>query len=182
MSNLSSCVRTTTAVSRSSWICANASSGHSTTISSALGTRSGVANRARASTQIVRQPTDFASAHSASPVSTAPTTTSRGGGPKTSAKIVSPSCSSVPLRRISPRQLSQAEHVVADDLAPVEQDDQLAAQLALARDDREDDGALGPVREREQRVGDAQSRGSRKTSISPPHGSPTPSAWSSVIP
>ena len=41
----------------------------------------GVAKSARASTQIVCQPSSPAAAHSASAVSTAPTTTSRGGGP-----------------------------------------------------------------------------------------------------
>ena len=59
MSNLSSWVSTTTAVSRSGAIRSNAASGHSTMISSALGTRLGVAYSARASTQIVCQPSSL---------------------------------------------------------------------------------------------------------------------------
>ena len=54
-------------------------------IRSALGSRSGVAKVARASTTIVSQPSSFAAAQSASAVSTAPKTTNRGGGPYTSA-------------------------------------------------------------------------------------------------
>ena len=61
-SNLSSWVRTTTAVAWSGATCANASSGHATISSSALGIRSRVANFARASATIVRQPSSFAPA------------------------------------------------------------------------------------------------------------------------
>ena len=46
---MSSCVRTTTAVAASGATCASASSGQSSRISSALGSRSGVAKRGRAS-------------------------------------------------------------------------------------------------------------------------------------
>ena len=49
-------------------------------------------------------------------------------------------------------------------------------------DDGEEDSALVGVRELEQPVADAQSKRSTKTSISPPQGSPTPSASSSEIP
>jgi hypothetical protein len=48
------------------------SSGHATTISPALGSRSGVAKRARASATIVDQPRSPAARQSASAVSTAP--------------------------------------------------------------------------------------------------------------
>src|SRR2546423_1770249 len=76
MSSRSSCTSETRAVSASTSI----SSGHLTTISSALGTRSRVASPARGSTTTVRQPSGFASAQSASAMSPAPTATRRGGG------------------------------------------------------------------------------------------------------
>jgi hypothetical protein len=69
---LSSCVKTTTAVAWSGSTCANASSGHATISSSALGIRSAVANLPRASATIVRQPRSFAARQSDSAVSTAP--------------------------------------------------------------------------------------------------------------
>jgi hypothetical protein len=72
MSNLSSCVRTTIAVPASGSTRAMVSSGHATTISPALGSRSGVAKRARASATIVDQPRSPAARQSASAVSTAP--------------------------------------------------------------------------------------------------------------
>ena len=59
-SNLSSWVSTTTAVPMSGWTCANASSGQATMSSSALGIRSRVAKRARASATIVVHPSSFA--------------------------------------------------------------------------------------------------------------------------
>src|SRR5207344_781421 len=66
-------------------------SGQPTTISSALGSRSGVANLARASTTTVRQPSSFAAAQSDSAVSIAPNASTRGGGPYTSANARPPS-------------------------------------------------------------------------------------------
>jgi hypothetical protein len=70
---------------------------------------------------------------------------------------------------------------VADRLVPVEQDEQLGAR-ARPLDDGEEDGPLVGVRELEQPVGDAHSKRSTKTSISPPQGSPTPKASSSEMP
>jgi hypothetical protein len=69
---LSSCVSTTIAVAVSGGCCASASSGQATSSSSALGIRSRVANRARASATTVLQPSSFAAAQSDSAVSTAP--------------------------------------------------------------------------------------------------------------
>jgi hypothetical protein len=68
--------------------CASASSGQATSSSSALGIRSFVAKRARASATTVFQPSSFAVLQSASDGSTAPLTKRIGGGPKTSAKTV----------------------------------------------------------------------------------------------
>ncbi len=119
-------------------------------ISSALGTRSGVAYWARASTQIVRQPTRFAAAQSASPVSTAPTTTSRGGGPNTSAKTFSPSCSSSAATALFRRERRESERILADYLATIEQHEHLAPELAVAFDDGEEHRPLVAVREGEQ--------------------------------
>ena len=70
----------------------------------------------------------------------------------------------------------EPERIVADHLIAVEQHEQLAADFAVALDDGEQHCALVAVREREQVVGERQSSRSRKTSISPPHGRPTPSA------
>ena len=85
---MSSWVRTTTAVSLPGRTRASASSGHATISSSALGIRSAVANLPRASATIVCQPSRLARRQSSSAVSTAPMTSSRGGGPNTSAKIL----------------------------------------------------------------------------------------------
>ena len=52
----------------------------------------------------------------------------------------------------------------------------------VALEHGEEHGPLLAVGELEQRLGEAQSSRSRKTSISPPHGSPTPSACSSEMP
>ena len=49
-------------------------------------------------------------------------------------------------------------------------------------DDGEDDGAAALLDDPVQLGVDAHSSGSTKTSISPPHGSPMPSAMSSVMP
>ena len=89
MSSRSSWTSETTAVSASTSI----SSGHATISSSALGTRSRVASPVRGSTTTVCQPSGRASAQSASAMSPAPTTTSRGGGETRSANTVRPSSS-----------------------------------------------------------------------------------------
>ena len=80
-SSFGSWVRTAIAVARSMPpSCANASSGHAATTSSASGKRAGCAKRARGSTTNGRQPAARASRHSAAAKSTAPKAISRGGG------------------------------------------------------------------------------------------------------
>ncbi len=75
----------------------------------------------------------------------------------------------------------QAAGVIPVRFLTVEQNDQLRAGGGPF-DHREDDRPLVAVCEREQDVGQAQSRRSTNTSISPPQGSPTVSASSSEIP
>jgi len=62
-----------------------------------------------------------------------------------------------------------------------EEDEELRSG-AGALEDGEKHSALVRVREREEPFGQVHSRGSTKTSISPPHGSPMPSASSSEMP
>ena len=79
------------------------------------------------------------------------------------------------------RQRREPERVVADDLAAVEQHQHVRAAM-LALEHGEEHGPLLAVGELEQPVGEGHSSRSRKTSISPPHGRPTPSACSSEMP
>src|ERR687884_655927 len=136
---------------------ANTSSGQPTIRSSALGMRSRVANFARASATIVRQPSCFATAQSASAVSTAPTTRRRGGGSKTSAKTRRPSCSSTvlrPDRRRAPTSAASSGGALPPP-APRQRVDQLLVGLldedvdppAARQADLESDVVRDPVRE-----------------------------------
>ena len=55
------------------------------------------------------------------------------------------------------RDLRQAQRVVTDDLAALDEHEHLATELALALDDSEEHRALVAVREREQRLRERQS-------------------------
>src|SRR5436190_343636 len=156
-SQRSSCVSTTTAVRSSGGNRSSASSGQATTSSPALGIRSRVANRDRASETIVRQPSTFAARQSSSARSTAPKTRSSGGGPSTSAKTCSPSISCSPVRVTSPFVESQRSPACSPSTT-------VNATCAASGS------------------GSSSSTRSTKTSISPPHGSPTSHASSSAIP
>src|SRR5436190_3690819 len=156
-SQRSSCVSTTTAVRSSGGNRSSASSGQATTSSPALGIRSRVANRDRASETIVRQPSTFAARQSSSARSTAPKTRSSGGGPSTSAKTCSPSISCSPVRVTSPFVESQR--------SPARSPSTTVNATCAASGS-----------------GSSSSTRSTKTSISPPHGSPTSHASSSAIP
>src|SRR3954453_4169007 len=151
--------------------------------------RSGVANCARASTQIVRQPSCLAAAQSASAVSTAPTTTSRGGGPYTSANTRIPPWPTRPFRgtrgRAPPtdrgREPRKRRGRVTQRLLAFQEHEELRPRRR-AFEHREEHRTFVRVREREEPLGQVHSKRSTKTSISPPHGRPMPSASSSEIP
>ena len=174
-------MRITIAVAWSGATCANASSGQATISSSALGIRSRVANFARASATIVRQPSSFAAGRE------------RLGGvdgavdeqPRRRAVDLGEDRAALELDRPAARAADQLGRVrrqlrraVADRLASLD-DEQLRPE-PLPFDDREDDGAAAVALELQQPRD--HGRRSTKTSISPPQGSPTAQASSSLIP
>ena len=181
MSNFSSCVSTTTAVSRSGRTRANASPGHSTT--ELVGARHALARRVfRPRIDADRVPTDRL----------------RGGAERLAgvdgadddqtrrrAEHLCEHAGGAVLELAAPlhvaREYREPERVVADDLAAVEQHQHMRTR-SVAVEHGEEHGPLLAVSELEQQVGEGHSSRSRKTSISPPHGRPTPSACSSEMP
>ena len=158
--------------------------GQATTSSSALGIRSRVANLPRASATIVRQPTPCAARQSASAVSTAPKTSRRGGGPEHVGEDGAP----VELEQTAAAaadqlagERGQVLGAVAEPLAAL-QHEQLAP-AAVAVQHREQHRVLvGLERLRAAGRRAPSSCVSTRTSISPPHGSPTSNASSSAMP
>ena len=183
-SNLSSCVRTTTAVWWSGSTCANASCGHSTISSSADGMRSRVANFARASATMELPAEELrAAAHRLGGVDGAVDEEARRRAVATR-------------RRPSSRRRARAtgcDHggSARRNCATARRARRRPARRPRARAPssrprrrrcREDDAALLRRAELQQSRESRLTRRSTKTSISPPQGSPTAQASSSLIP
>ena len=169
-----------------------ASAGHSAITSSASGKRSGVAKRERGSTTNGRQPAARATRQSAAAKSTAPKTTSRGGGrdhvdEQRRAFVLAQLGALAPDQLLgggARRPASSASSPRLPEVAPSASTSSLSPSRAvrLASHDRHECGAPAVEGDARELGLEAHSQRSTQTSISPPQGRPTSQASESAMP